>query len=64
MAVTVTQSYDPSTESWTAGPPMAEPRYSGIAVPLRDGRVLVMGGGGAADAALSSAELYWPGGGS
>jgi hypothetical protein len=58
VALTVTQSYDPGTASWSAGPSMVEARYSGIAVSLRDGRILVMGGTGSSDSPLSAAELF------
>ena len=36
--------YDPSTNTWAAGPPLLEPRRVASAVTLPDGRVLVIGG--------------------
>jgi hypothetical protein len=38
-------------------------RYSGLAAPLADGRVLVMGGTGAAGGPTTAAELFAPVGG-
>jgi hypothetical protein len=57
-ALAMTQFYDPGPGTWTAGPPTVEARYSGMAVSLGDGRILVMGGSGSTNAALRSAELY------
>jgi hypothetical protein len=54
-----TQIYDPSTNAWTAGPPLNAPRYSHEAVTLLDNRVLVAGGTGP-NGWLSSTELYDP----
>jgi hypothetical protein len=41
---------------------MADARYSGNAVVLADGRVLVVGGIGPGDGPIASAELFTPGG--
>lgn len=46
--------YNPATRQWSAGPAMAQPRYGHSAVPLLDGRVLVL------DKDLSSAEIFDP----
>jgi Kelch motif/Galactose oxidase, central domain len=49
-----TELYDPPTGTWSPGGTLNEPRWLHEAVRLRDGRVLVAGGG----AYTSSAELY------
>ena len=53
-ALAVTQFFDPRAGSWTSGQPMLEARYSGAAVMLNDGRVLVIGGVGRNGSALAS----------
>ncbi|MDN3358542.1 kelch repeat-containing protein [Actinomadura sp. DC4] len=50
--------FDPVTNAWSAGPPLATGRQRHTTTLLADGRVLVAGG--AADAALASAEIYDP----
>jgi hypothetical protein len=39
-----TEIYDPSTDTWTAGPKLLSPRQGGHAITLADGSVLVFGG--------------------
>ena len=39
-----TEIYDPTTDGWTPGPDLLEPRKEGLAVLLSDGSVLVLGG--------------------
>jgi N-acetylneuraminic acid mutarotase len=57
--------YDPSTGLWTATGSMAEAHNDHTATLLRDGTVLVEGGGyGSVSGNLASAELYDPGSGS
>jgi hypothetical protein len=50
-----TALFDPTGNSWSAGPPLAVARRLHTTTPLRDGRVLVSGG-----APVASAELYDP----
>jgi hypothetical protein len=45
-ALQTTEIYDPASDTWTAGPPLLEPRQGGTAVTLADGSVLVFGGYG------------------
>ncbi|MHB8873293.1 MAG: Kelch repeat-containing protein [Myxococcaceae bacterium] len=52
--------YTPSTNAWTAGPPMSSPRLYQGAVRLPDGRVMVFGGANAGGAAISTAEVFDP----
>ncbi len=52
--------YDPATGTWTATGTMGTPRLEHIAVPLLDGRVLVVSGGTNSDWKDTSAELYDP----
>jgi hypothetical protein len=59
--------YDPAAGTFTALPPLAEPRSNHRAVKLRDGRVLIVGGGQstfssqpAGVSALASALLFDP----
>jgi WD40 repeat protein len=57
--------FDPETGSWTATDPMLDSRGRGqTATLLPDGRVLVVGGYGSADAKLETAALYDPANGS
>lgn len=51
---------DPLTNTWSAGPSMAQARYNFTATKLRDGRVLVSGGHGPSSSYLSGAEIYDP----
>jgi hypothetical protein len=48
--------YDPPTGTWIPGGTLSQPRWLHEAVRLRDGRVLVAGGG----TYTASAELYYP----
>lgn len=52
QVLSTTEIFDPKTETWVVGPPMAEKRYDQLAVTLKDGRVFVAGN--------TSAELYDP----
>src|SRR5262249_49786454 len=59
-AGTETEIYDPSTQTWSfTRHPLHFARSEHAATELADGRVLVVGGGGAA--AVTSAEIYDPG---
>ena len=51
-----TELYDPPTGTWIPGGTLNQPRWLHVAVRLRDGRVLVAGGG----AYTAGAELYDP----
>ena len=51
--------YGALTGSWGAAADMLEPRSGATAVLLKDGRVLITGGGNAAGI-LSTAEIYKP----
>jgi len=44
VAIEAASLYDPATDTWTALPPMPEPRAGGAAVTLTDGSVLIVGG--------------------
>ena len=44
VALEAASLYDPATDTWTALPPMPEPRAGGVAVTLADGSVLIVGG--------------------
>jgi hypothetical protein len=50
--------WDPSTATWTKGKGLATPRWNFAAVPLQDGRVLVVGGANDTQQAYSSAWVY------
>ncbi len=52
-----TEIYDPATNAWTAGPPLATGRLFHTATLLADGSVLLVGG----DTAGGSAERHVPG---
>ena len=43
-ALATTEIYDPTANSWTAGPDLLEPRKDGHALLLPDGSVLIHGG--------------------
>ncbi|HOV19054.1 MAG TPA: IPTL-CTERM sorting domain-containing protein [Ottowia sp.] len=53
-ALASVEFYDPATRQWSAGPAMAQPRYGHTALPLPDGRVLVL------DRDLSNADIFDP----
>ena len=57
-----TEIYNPSTNTWTLGSDMNVARFGQVAATLSNGTVLVAGGVGSSDTALSSAEIYTPGG--
>ncbi len=52
--------FDPQTEKWTAVAPLREARWGPTMTLLRDGQVLVTGGGIPPRGARSSAELFNP----
>jgi hypothetical protein len=54
-----TDVYDPATDTFTSGPPLATARAEAVGVVVGGGRVLVAGGIGGG-AALASAEVYDP----
>jgi hypothetical protein len=54
-----TDIYDPATDTFTAGPPLATPRAEAAAVVVGDGRVLVAGGLNRG-APLADGEVYDP----
>jgi hypothetical protein len=59
-----TEIYDPSTDTWSPGPPMSSPRFGHVAIALPSGGILVTGGFSSAvnrPFALNSAEIYDPG---
>jgi N-acetylneuraminic acid mutarotase len=59
-----TEVYDPATRRWAAtGDLPAAHVQIGTTALLRDGKVLLAGGGGSGDPRLTSAELYDPGSG-
>ncbi len=59
---TNTAIYDPATNSWSAGPPMVQPRVNHATTLLPDGRVLVLGGAPSINnpASVATAEVYDP----
>jgi N-acetylneuraminic acid mutarotase len=52
--------YDPATNAWSLGAPMAEARNMHTATVLPSGKLLVVGGYGSRAIGLRSAELYDP----
>ena len=44
QALMSTELYDPSQNIWSRGNELFEPRYGGLALPLADGSVLLLGG--------------------
>jgi WD40 repeat protein len=59
-AVATAELFDPATETWTTTGTMVEGRISPTAVPLPDGRVLLIGGGDTQGIPMASAEIYDP----
>jgi Kelch motif/Galactose oxidase, central domain len=56
-----TEIFDPANGTFNPGPPLNSPRTHGVAIPLKDGRVLFAGGCADGDNdRLRSAELYDP----
>ena len=60
FALASAERYDPSTGTWSAAGSMSTARSGAMAVGLKDGRVLVIGGDDAGSTILRSAELYDP----
>jgi hypothetical protein len=61
MGVTAsTETYDPATGNFTAGPSMATPRTGHAAVPLANHKILIVGGVDSNERALATAEIYDP----
>ena len=64
IAMAVADAFDPSSGGWVSADAMNDPRVGHKAVLLRDGRVLVIGGGdgrrGYRWNAIASSELYDP----
>ena len=58
-ALLSTEIYDPKTDSWTQASDMREGHSGGLAVVLKDGRVLVAGGYNQAEG-LASSEVFDP----
>lgn len=54
--------FNPTSSTWTAGPALAQSRFGHLAVALRSGRVLVVGGSDPlhSEQVLTSAELFDP----
>ena len=50
-----TEIFDPSSETWSAGPELLEPRQAGHAHALADGSVLIFGG----DASVNAGDTPW-----
>jgi hypothetical protein len=61
MAMAYAELYDPGTGMFKATGSMREARSDHLAVPLTDGRVLIVGGSNGNSDALASAEVYDPG---
>ncbi|MFT3916847.1 MAG: kelch repeat-containing protein [Anaeromyxobacteraceae bacterium] len=59
-AVGTAERFDPATETWSGAGVLAVARGYPAAARLGDGRVLLLGGIGAADVLLKSAELHDP----
>lgn len=55
-----TEIFDPSTETWTAGPDMSLGRFRPTATLLPSGQVLVVGGYSASNTVTPTAEIYDP----
>ena len=58
-ALISTEIYDPETDTWSQGSDMREGHSGGLAVVLKDGRVLVAGGYNQSEA-LASSEIFDP----
>src|SRR5690349_16023447 len=54
------ETYQPSTDSFSAAEPMNPGRYGAAAAPLPDGRVLIAGGAVQVGGILSSAVIFDP----
>lgn len=52
--------FDPKTGQWSSAAPMTVPRTGHLALPLRDGRVMLLGGMTTGEEPLSSTEVYDP----
>jgi Kelch motif len=52
-----TEIYDPTSHTWRLGPPLSTSRAGQQALPLRDGRVLVLGG---SESVSVTGEIYDP----
>ena len=53
--------YDPATDVWTKAPRMPSARTGGVAVPLDDGSILVLGGSRDGEESARSTVLFLPG---
>lgn len=64
LALAGAELYDPVAKTWTEVGPMTDPRGGHVAVPVKNGKVLVVGGtmpvGKDADTDLAYCELYDP----
>lgn len=60
LAIASAQLYDSASNTWSAVPPMATPRFIPTAVRLPDGRILVAGGKTLGNLSLAVSEIYDP----
>jgi hypothetical protein len=56
----LTETWDPVTETFSAGPPLDVPRSAHAATILADGRVVVIGGDDGVHEGLASVEYVIP----
>lgn len=61
LPLATSQFFNPSSSAWTTGPTLATGRYGHLAVALKGGKVLVVGGSNSSfDQLLTTAELFDP----